>query len=266
MPRKKALTQQEAFLQAIVEDPRDDATRLVYADWLEENGQPERAQFIRVQVALAHAAPDDPRRQALEREERKLLRGRKAAWKAEVPKLSGVAWGEFTRGFVGSVTFASAYRYHQWVVRVTRAAPIDEIAFRPRRAGDRISTTGLANSPHLAKVRVLHLSHQNLDDESAETLAASKYLRSLEVLELSHNHIGDVGALALAESRFLPRLTMLDLDHNDIGPAGARALAASEALARLDFLDLTGNAIGQGIALLGPRFRGRFVFTSPRGA
>lgn len=44
------LTQEQAFLRAICEDPFDDTPRLIYADWLEENGRAERAEFIRVQV------------------------------------------------------------------------------------------------------------------------------------------------------------------------------------------------------------------------
>ncbi len=39
--------------QAILEAPEDDAPRLVSAGWLDDNGQPKRAEFIRVQVALA---------------------------------------------------------------------------------------------------------------------------------------------------------------------------------------------------------------------
>src|SRR5262245_38829145 len=42
-----------ALLAAIREAPDDDAPRLVYADWLDEHGQPERAEFIRVQCELA---------------------------------------------------------------------------------------------------------------------------------------------------------------------------------------------------------------------
>lgn len=42
------------FLSTIIAAPVDDAPRLVYADWLEENGQPERAEFIRVQIELAN--------------------------------------------------------------------------------------------------------------------------------------------------------------------------------------------------------------------
>jgi uncharacterized protein (TIGR02996 family) len=40
------------LLRAILEDPADDSLRLVYADCLEENGQNERAEFIRVQMSI----------------------------------------------------------------------------------------------------------------------------------------------------------------------------------------------------------------------
>lgn len=40
------------ILQAIIVEPDDDLHRLAYADWCEENGQPERAEFIRLQIAL----------------------------------------------------------------------------------------------------------------------------------------------------------------------------------------------------------------------
>jgi len=45
-----------ALLAAIRAAPDDDAPRLVYADWLDEHAQPERAEFIRVQCALARTA------------------------------------------------------------------------------------------------------------------------------------------------------------------------------------------------------------------
>jgi len=37
------------MLRRVLEDPADDAPRLAYADWLEESGQEERAEFIRIQ-------------------------------------------------------------------------------------------------------------------------------------------------------------------------------------------------------------------------
>jgi len=43
----------ELLLKAVLADPADDLPRLVYADWLDENGEPERAEFIRVGCQLA---------------------------------------------------------------------------------------------------------------------------------------------------------------------------------------------------------------------
>lgn len=40
-----------AMLAAIIASPTDDLPRLVYADWLDEHDEPDRAEFIRRQVA-----------------------------------------------------------------------------------------------------------------------------------------------------------------------------------------------------------------------
>ncbi|HEY1065655.1 MAG TPA: TIGR02996 domain-containing protein, partial [Pirellulales bacterium] len=58
-----------AFLAAIDVDPLDDARRLIYADWLDEQGEPAAAEFLRAELDLANASPaaDDlaPRRERL---------------------------------------------------------------------------------------------------------------------------------------------------------------------------------------------------------
>lgn len=46
-----------ALLAAVVARPEDDAPRLIMADWLEENGDEARAEFIRVQCELAKLGP-----------------------------------------------------------------------------------------------------------------------------------------------------------------------------------------------------------------
>jgi uncharacterized protein (TIGR02996 family) len=50
---------QAALYRGILANPHADLPRLVYADWLEENGRAERAEFIRVQIELANATPAD---------------------------------------------------------------------------------------------------------------------------------------------------------------------------------------------------------------
>ncbi len=42
-----------ALLKAVVDSPADDLPRLVAADWLDERDDPERAEFIRLQCAVA---------------------------------------------------------------------------------------------------------------------------------------------------------------------------------------------------------------------
>jgi uncharacterized protein (TIGR02996 family) len=73
------MTHHNGFLQDIIEHPEDDAPRLIYADWLEEHGDSDRAEFIRVQCELA-APPwrvgrvyDDPAWLRLHARERELL-------------------------------------------------------------------------------------------------------------------------------------------------------------------------------------------------
>lgn len=51
------MTDEAAFLATILANPQDDGPRKVYADWLEERGQCERAEFIRCQVELARLEP-----------------------------------------------------------------------------------------------------------------------------------------------------------------------------------------------------------------
>jgi uncharacterized protein (TIGR02996 family) len=49
-----------ALHAAVIADAEDDAPRLVYADWLDEHGDPDRAAFIRDQCALFDKSPAEP--------------------------------------------------------------------------------------------------------------------------------------------------------------------------------------------------------------
>jgi uncharacterized protein (TIGR02996 family) len=47
----------EGLVNALHSNPRDDTLRLVYADWLEERGENDRAGYLRLQVELAKRLP-----------------------------------------------------------------------------------------------------------------------------------------------------------------------------------------------------------------
>jgi uncharacterized protein (TIGR02996 family) len=77
------MTHDEAFLQAIIENPNDDTLRLIYADWLEERGDP-RGAFLRLYAALRSAAPDHVDRVPAEHELGRLREGIDPGWLAAV--------------------------------------------------------------------------------------------------------------------------------------------------------------------------------------
>lgn len=47
------MTEERAFLTTILERPHDDAAKLIYADWLDEHGDP-RAEYLRLMVKVRH--------------------------------------------------------------------------------------------------------------------------------------------------------------------------------------------------------------------
>jgi uncharacterized protein (TIGR02996 family) len=62
-----------AFLRKVEQQPEDDATRLVLADWLDDHGDPKWAEFIRLRHELAGVVDDAGRRAELVERERRLL-------------------------------------------------------------------------------------------------------------------------------------------------------------------------------------------------
>src|SRR5262245_38755690 len=98
----------DAFIRMINAQPEDDGPRLVYADWLEETGDCDRAEFIRLQIELTKVPAGGPRTGVMKTRADKLLWLHRRAWEPEFnsPALNGKAWGysepnpiEFRRGF-----------------------------------------------------------------------------------------------------------------------------------------------------------------------
>src|SRR5205823_6909699 len=101
------MTDDRALLAAVIDSPADDAPRLVYADWLDEHGQSDRAEFVRVQCRLAHTPTWDPARPALERREADLLAEHQLDWVAPLLDTGARGW-TFDRGFLDQMTLAPA--------------------------------------------------------------------------------------------------------------------------------------------------------------
>jgi uncharacterized protein (TIGR02996 family) len=247
MPRKPPPTTGELLLRAVFAHPEDDAPRLAYADWLDESGGvAERAAFIRVQCELARLPWTDTRRADLQPQEIKLLRGRKLKWRRHLPKFRGVVWGDFSRGFIDSVTLKSTYQFRRYSARIAETIPLHAVRVRPARDYER-QMTGFGRMKALARVSDLHLSAQRIDDERLAQLLGSPHLGRVSRLILSDNRIGDEGARLLAADQVLPALKVLDLRNNKVGDVGGRALSTSVLSSRLDLLVLAGNRLSPGV-------------------
>jgi uncharacterized protein (TIGR02996 family) len=88
------MTDESAFIAAVRDSPEDDGPRLVYADWLDEQGDPElaaRAEFIRVQCGLAHLPAGHPEKPGLFVRERAILHRHRMRWAAALRKCGVVA-------------------------------------------------------------------------------------------------------------------------------------------------------------------------------
>lgn len=237
---------EQAFLADIQEHPDDDAPRLVYADWLEEHGQPERAELIRVQIALADPPDDLAAYRALRVREGALLDEHGKEWFEPLKKVGVRAW-VLRRGLVEHLAMpASKFLAHG--EELFALAPIQAVSL----AGARRILGKLAEGPLLGRLRGLDLSDNDLEEAEVRSLL-SPHLAGLRSLNLSDNPLGPAGVQALADSPHLAGLRRLALRKVKMGEEGVRALvghiayprdyARSVHLAGLLALDIRRNTI-----------------------
>ncbi len=221
-----------AFLEAIAGRPDDDTPRLVYADWLEERGDP-RGTFVRVQCALDRLSADDPRRPALEDQADDLLAAHGQEWAA--PLRGGAHEWRFRRGFVEWVD-ADVETFLESGGTWFAAFPLRGVRLRLQTPK---LVSAVAACPHLARLKSLAVRGGFLRDRELRELLASPYLGQLTDLDLVDHGIETLGVRALTEFQLLPRLRFLDLsDNHALGDQAARVLAGASGAAGLHALNL----------------------------
>jgi uncharacterized protein (TIGR02996 family) len=221
-----------ALWQAILERPDDDLPRLAYADWLEENGEEKRARFIRLQLEKARLPSDDPRRIELLTREKELLDCDECRH-SELPRLKGIGWKRFWRGFVSGAEVSRWRHFRSQADALFAATPIQFLRFQalmPEQCQE------LAASPYLARLTGLDLNGTTPGDAGVAALAGCPFLASLQFLGLNGPHhgpilhylsqgaFGNAGAYALASSPYLNRLERLTVSRNFLSERAWAAL------------------------------------------
>jgi uncharacterized protein (TIGR02996 family) len=239
MAKKKVSTVDEVgLLRAIRAVPEDDTPRLVYADWLDENGQPERAEFIRVSCRLAGLDLYDPEFFPLHWRRGQLLTdARRKAW-GELP-VKPVKEKHFHRGFIDNISLQASV-FLAGADQLFSQIPLRTV--RPLRIGP--VWDELLASPHLLRVRVLDLHHSAMSGVRCRALAACSQLANLHELNLGANPMGAAGVQAILGSRYLGNLRRLDLNSSAVGNDALAALVGNNNFPHLRRLDLSANKIG----------------------
>lgn len=257
------MSDEAALLAAICAHPEEDTPRLMYADWLDEYGDPERAEFIRAECELARTDHDSPIYLPLLRRSDVLRVNNADRWFGPL-RTTGDYHITTRRGFVDCVVlnaggFAAQadliFAHAPVVERLYVSADDDWGAFFAALRGSTVralsfaggvftvdTADALAASPHAAELVELDLSYQALGPNGMAALASAP-LRSLELLAANGCDIGDDGAEALFAGRSFENLRLLGLSENRMTDDACAALAGASHFDRLEELELCHNYI-----------------------
>lgn len=240
------MSSDDIFIQAIVEKPDDDALRMAYADWLVDQGQTERAEFLRAQCMLAHIPEAD--RKALYDREQFLLDRHWREWLQPLPVLldpprsflqrlggrlshrfarpvwlcSQSSWRDYSerrdygsvehfivqfhRGFVENLSLPASAVLAHAEV-IFKAAPL--LCGLSVRPASKREFEALIRIPQFARLTSLRLS---VDPGTAiDSLFTCPHLCKLRELGLSLFEIETECVRALVDSPLMNQLTRLDL-------------------------------------------------------
>jgi uncharacterized protein (TIGR02996 family) len=253
----KQTDKQAAFLKAICDNPEDDAVRLVYADWLDDQAQSlpgsseqaasmaARAEFIRLQVAEA-AKPQVPwQHRPLTAREEELFKkwNTLTGWRSEVPERRGLfidTW-YYERGFPYRLIASSVRSFLKAAPEVFSRAPITQVSFRETTQK---AAAELARSPELARIRCLYQNDTGWQDSILPAFADTPHLCNLQKLILGDHRVTASGLRPFLANPSLTRLTSIRTPNGGrVGSGIVTALVASAAAPVLEHICLQQNGL-----------------------
>jgi uncharacterized protein (TIGR02996 family) len=181
------MTFKKAFLADIAAHPDDDVPRLVFADWLDENGDADRAEFIRTQVRLASMQLWDDGFTALDVRCRQFERahpewlGRLEPFVTRCERFCGDRDRPFQRGFPARVKLTPG-QFVKHCKRLLAETPVRDVQF----AMDS-DHRNLATRPEIAKLSAVEFAY-------ARDSAAARSVRACLERLAPLRHFGLVGS------------------------------------------------------------------------
>ncbi len=164
------------FLAEVLADPDNDVPRLIYADWLEEQGS-ARGEFIRVQCEL-HAIDNlHPQWMDLKYRSEELLKAHGQEWADELQQ--DVRKCEYQRGFIDTITVLARTLLKNGESLLT-SFPVRWIRLNYMKG----TAAKWADCTALQHVRFLDLSYLKIGEEDLLGFLQSPHLKNLQGLKI----------------------------------------------------------------------------------
>jgi uncharacterized protein (TIGR02996 family) len=260
------MNDRDALYRAILDCPDDDTLRLVFADALEESGDPRRAAFVRAQVELSRLPEYDPRAVQVRYHERTF----DARWTAELELPGGFDWARepFRRGLPGAVQARDGKVFVAHADELFTRYPIEALELSVARVADtrefaecswldRLTSLTLVQgaggqalklllaSPLFTRLTELRLGSELTTPSAVSAVVRSRVFKQLTSLAVrSDQRAGGSLAGELARLTRPPRLKKLDLSGNRLNADAIARLVAAPAAEPVEELDLSDNNLG----------------------
>jgi uncharacterized protein (TIGR02996 family) len=220
----------QALLQACKDEPDEDAPRLVLADWLEEHGQPDRAEFVRLQLRLAREdIPAGDEAVTLARLHELYLR-HADDWLGALQDVPGRC--RFRRGLIEMTAY---FRDRPAFPSAPQAVPWLETLVL--KFGQQKALKELVTSDLLSPFTSLDVTDVKLAGPALERLGRSQAAAQLRRLRLELAPPVRPAAAALGKAQHLGGLKVLECTAG-LGDAHLQALAGTALLANLSTLSV----------------------------
>lgn len=230
----------DPFIAEIIANPLDDSLRLIFADFLEDQGDP-RAEMIRLQFEMKELKSHAPQWQKLRRKEIRLLKAHGGF--GRVPAGAKVLGTH--GGFVDSVELTVA-RFVKLQDELFEGAPVRNLHLKSKsKKFDKIR-----ESKWLNHLQGLSIRNNEATDDQLIRLVQTPSLKNLKTLTIDAVDMTSRVVSEMATCPTFGSLERLALKSYNIGVDACAAICESDSMIRLMSLLLTGSQTDESLKLL----------------
>lgn len=252
------MTSSDEYLRNISRNPEDNALRLLYANWLEDNGEIDFASFIRIQCELYDLQNEDERWLELSIEEESLWPRLIDRWfdffrqlyfidpfvkRTDFPNNTPVRVqiqpADFKRGLLDEAHITVnpdvyVQDSHRWIflLGISNLATLGSPA-----------TANFFACPYLWRVRSLNCERSGVENDSLLGFTQAQHFQNLRHIDFYTNQIDSRGLTCLTLCPSLRNLETLVLDANPVRDDGLQILISSPICHKLQELSLSRTEI-----------------------